>query len=294
MARQAAGSPRLLDLGGTGPIVHLAHANGFPPGTYRPLTETLTGHPADGAGRSYHVIALPSRPLWPGSLPESAPSWHPLADDLIRGLDDLGLSGIVGIGHSLGGVLTLWAAVRRPDLFRAVVLVDPVVLPPAMLWVVKLLRRLDLERRLPLVRRTLRRRRAWPSRQDCYAHFRSKPLFAAWPDASLWAYVEAATQECAGGQVQLVYPPEWEARIFATMPTDVWRAIPHLSTPALVVRGERSETFRARSEALMARLVPQARFVVVPGAGHLVPMERPVETGAAIRQFLDDLPLPPR
>jgi pimeloyl-ACP methyl ester carboxylesterase len=122
MTGQPAGPTRLLDLGGTGPIVHLAHANGFPPGTYRPLAEILTGQPVDGSGRSYHVIALPSRPLWPGSLPDSAPSWHPLADDLIRGLDDLGLSGIVGVGHSLGGVLTLWAAVRRPDLFRAVVL----------------------------------------------------------------------------------------------------------------------------------------------------------------------------
>jgi pimeloyl-ACP methyl ester carboxylesterase len=294
MTGQPAGPTRLLDLGGTGPIVHLAHANGFPPGTYRPLAEILTGQPVDGSGRSYHVIALPSRPLWPGSLPDSAPSWHPLADDLIRGLDDLGLSGIVGVGHSLGGVLTLWAAVRRPDLFRAVVLVDPVILSPAMLWVLGLLRRLGLERRLPLVRRTLRRRRAWSSRQDCYAHFRRKSLFATWPDASLWAYVEAGTHEGADGQVQLVYPPEWEARIFATTPIDVWRAVPHLSTPALVVRGERSETFRSRSEALMARLVPQARFVVVPGAGHLVPMERPAETGAAIRQFLDDLPLAAR
>jgi pimeloyl-ACP methyl ester carboxylesterase len=39
----------------------------------------------------------------------------------------------------------------------------------------------------------------------------------------------------------------------------------------------------------MARWLPQARFVVVPGAGHLVPMERPAETRAAIRDFLDAL-----
>jgi pimeloyl-ACP methyl ester carboxylesterase len=36
----------------------------------------------------------------------------------------------------------------------------------------------------------------------------------------------------------------------------------------------------------MERLLPQARFVVVPGAGHLVPMDRPAETGARIRDFL--------
>lgn len=37
----------------------------------------------------------------------------------------------------------------------------------------------------------------------------------------------------------------------------------------------------------MERLVPHARFLVIPGAGHLVPIARPAETGAAIPDFLD-------
>jgi len=267
-----------VDFGGDGPVVHLAHANGFPPGTYRPLVETLI--------ERYHVVALASRPLWPGSRPESAPDWHPLADDLIRGLDNLGLSGIVGVGHSLGGVLTMWAAVRRPDLFRAVVLIDPVILPLARLWAVRLLRALRIERRLPLVQGALHRRRVWPSRRACYEHYRAKPFFAAWPEASLWAYVEAGTRERADGQVELVYPPEWEAHVFATVPTDAWQAVPRLRTPALVVRGEHSATFRAECLARVERLLPHARVAVIPGAGHLVPLERPGETGMAIRTFL--------
>jgi pimeloyl-ACP methyl ester carboxylesterase len=39
----------------------------------------------------------------------------------------------------------------------------------------------------------------------------------------------------------------------------------------------------------MARMLPQARFAVVPSAGHLVPMERPADTGAAIHGFLHAL-----
>jgi pimeloyl-ACP methyl ester carboxylesterase len=115
---------KLLDLGGHGPFVHLAPANGFPPATYRQLARDLA--------QGYHVVSLLPRPFWPGSRPESAPDWHPLAGDLIRGLDELGLSGIVGLGHSIGGVLTLWAAIERPDLFRAVILVDPVIFAPGM------------------------------------------------------------------------------------------------------------------------------------------------------------------
>jgi len=270
----------LHDFGGDGPAVHMAHANGFPPGTYAPFAETLIG--------DYHVIGMPARPLWPGSRPESLPTWHPLADDLIQTLDALGLKNILGVGHSMGGVYTLLAAIRRSDLFRAVVLIDPVILPSTILWTLQLMRRLGLRQRLPLVRGALRRRRVYPSRQACFERYRTKPLFARWPDASLWAYVEAGTRPTSDGQVELLYPPAWEAHIFATSPADVWRYAPQLRTPALVLRGERSHTFRAQCQRRMERLLPDAQFRVIPGAGHLAPMERPEEVGAAVREFIRD------
>lgn len=272
------------DFGGKGPVIHLAHANGFPPATYQPLAETLTDR--------YRVIGLPSRPLWPGSRPESAPDWHPLADDLIQGLDRLGLQRIVGVGHSMGGVFTLWATVRRADLFRAVVLIDPVILPPARLWVVRIVRWLRLSHRLPLVQTALRRRRIWPSPQTCLGYYRAKPFFATWPEVSLRAYVQAGTRWRADGQVELLYPPQWEAHIFATTPTDVWRAVAQLSVPVLIIRGERSKTFPPQSQARMERLLSHAHSVVIPDAGHMVPLERPAQTGAAIRSFLASLGFP--
>jgi len=271
----------VVDFGGEGPLVHLAHANGFPPGTYRPLARTLTDH--------YRVLALPARPLWPGSRPECFSTWHQLADDLIQALDDRGLTSILAVGHSMGGVATLWAAVARPELFRAVTLVDPVILPPGRLWVLRALRRLGDRWHHPLVRGALRRRRVWPSRLACYESYRDKPFFARWPDESLWAYVEAGTRDLDDGRVALAYPPAWEARIFETIPTDVWQAVPDLRVPTLILRGELSDTFLPASQARMARLLPHARFAVVPGAGHLAPMERPAVLGAMIRDFFDAL-----
>jgi pimeloyl-ACP methyl ester carboxylesterase len=295
----------LHDFGGDGPVLHLACANGFPPGTYRRLAETLTPR--------YHVVALPSRPLLPGSSPDpvswaatggrpygrrpNPATWRLLADDLAAGLDGLDRAGsgagpAIGVGHSLGGVTTMWVAIRRPELFRAVVLIDPVLLPPAWLWAVGLLRGLGLWRQLPLVKGTLRRRRTWPSRQACFEQYRTRSLFARWPDESLWHYVEAGTRTldgagAASGEVELVYPPEWEAYIFASTPTEVWRDVPKLRTPALVLRGEQSTTFVPAAQARVARLLPQAQQATLPAAGHLLPMERPAETGAAILQFLD-------
>jgi pimeloyl-ACP methyl ester carboxylesterase len=273
--------------GGEGPLLHLAHANGFPPGSYHPLAEALAGR--------YQVVAFPSRPLWPGSRPENTPTWRPMAGDLVRALDDLGARDVIGVGHSLGGVLTLWAAIDRPDLFAAVVLIEPVLLPPTWLGYLRLLRWLGLGRRQPLVQGALRRRRTWASRDACYDYFRAKAFFARWSDESLGAYVEAGTRPRADGQVELVYPLRWEAHIFATTPLDIWRDLPHLRTlaflrkPILVLRGEHSETFVPAAQARVARLLPGARCQILADAGHLLPMERPAETAVAINAFLDDV-----
>jgi pimeloyl-ACP methyl ester carboxylesterase len=206
-------------------------------------------------------------------------------------LDALELGPVVGVGHSLGGVLTLWAASDRPDLFRAVVLVDPVLLVPHWLWALRIMRLLALDERQPLVQGALRRRRTWPDRQACFDHYRDKALFARWSDAALWDYVESGTRP-GGEGVALRYPPEWEARIFATTPTGIWRDVPRLAVPALVMRGARSDTFSPSAMARVGRALPAARLVEVPGAGHLVPMEEPAEIAATIRAFLADLPAP--
>ena len=36
-----------------------------------------------------------------------------------------GGSAIIGIGHSLGGILTFLAAYRRPELFKGIIMLDP-------------------------------------------------------------------------------------------------------------------------------------------------------------------------
>ncbi len=272
----------LHEFGGNGPVIHLAHANGFPPSTYKPFAEILTD--------CYKVIGFPSRPLWPGSRPEDAPNWHVLANDLIKGLDALGLKNIIGIGHSLGGVCTMFATISRPDLFRAILLIDPVILPPNRLRLVKWMRRLGLKHRLPLVQGALRRRRVWPSQEDCYKHWRSKSFFDNWTDDSLWSYVKAGTRKRDDGHVELIYPPEWEAHIFATPPTDVWDYVSKLRTPTIVIRGEYTNVFKPECQSRMKTLVPSARFHLVPEAGHLMPMECPVEVGVVVRSFLEEMP----
>jgi pimeloyl-ACP methyl ester carboxylesterase len=63
-------------------------------------------------------------------------------------------------------------------------------------------------------------------------------------------------------------------------------AVTAISVPALVAVGERDKAdFREGAQAL-ARALPNATQVVIPGAGHLAPLERPDQFRALLLEFL--------
>ncbi len=157
------------------------------------------------------------RPLWPGSSPAGLHDWRPLAGDLARFLDQRGLSGVFGAGHSMGATTTLRLALRQPDRFKALALVDPVFFPPRMALLWDLVYRLGLAgRALPLARRALWRKPVFEDKAAMFANYRSKAVFAGLSDAGLHAYVDALASPLPDGRVGLAYPPQWEARIYIT------------------------------------------------------------------------------
>lgn len=260
------------------PLLHLAHANGFPPATYRQALAPLFFH--------FHVVSFPFRPLWGGSPPEWLKSWEQLADDLLESLKGLGRFPVIGVGHSLGGAITLYAAVRQPDFFSKVVLLDSTLLSPKVLWQIRLFKLVGFEARSFLVKGALKRKRTWGSPEEAYRHFRGRQLFKNWSDGMVRTYTENITGPAPEGGVQLVYPPEWEARIYETIPTDVWKFVERLQQPTLVVRGENSNTFTAASEKAFRKRKPHADFRIIQGAGHLIAHEKPDETGKILMEFL--------
>ena len=264
------------DFGGQGPLLHFAHANAYPPGAYRQLLA--------GLAEAYHVLAMEQRPLWPQQHPEKMDTWHLFADDLIHFCRQQDLSGLVGVGHSLGAVVTMFAAVREPPLFHTLVLIEPVFLPPPILAAAEANPEHTSE--MPFVQKALNRRNRWTSRRAAFDRFRQKEVFRGLSDAALWDYVNEGLQEGADGRLALRFPRKWEARIYSRPPTDVWTLLPAVTQPTLAVRGAHSTTLQEESWQRWHSLQPQARFVEIPEAGHLLPMEKPQEVAKTSLSFL--------
>ena len=88
-----------------------SHANGFPAGTYRKLFQ----HWRD-AGYAVHAVEKYGHdPRFPVTS-----NWPYLRNELIELIERVGTEPVYLVGHSLGGYLSLLAALKRPELVRGV------------------------------------------------------------------------------------------------------------------------------------------------------------------------------
>ncbi|MCA1900412.1 MAG: alpha/beta hydrolase [Chloroflexi bacterium] len=281
-----------FDYGGEGAPLHFLHANGYPPECYKPLLELLKIR--------YRVFGMKLRPLWENTTPEDLDAWHPLSDDLLRFLNS-NPSGvnktIVGVGHSVGGVVTLRAALREPQRFRALILLDPVLFVPATLTAWKIVRDLKLGHKFhPKIKGALKRRRVFDNLDLVFQGYRSREVFKYMSDESLRAYIAGIVKPRAGGGFELAYSPEWEARIYLTglRDFDLWRGLPSLQIPTLIIRGAETDTFLENAAKLVKKKNPQIQVETLERCTHLLPLERPQEVFDLIWKFLEALSAPNR
>jgi len=267
------------DFGGNGPLLHFAAPNAYTPDCFHQFIAPFLPH--------YHIIAMFHRPLWPGTNPEElAGDWHLFAHDLIRFLDQENITNVIGMGHSLGAVATLYAAAERPELFSKLLLVDPVFLPPQILQMAAA-NPDQIRTYMPLIDKALRRRNRWATRQAAFDRFRGKRVFSRWSDEVIWDYVTySLAEDEETGEIVLRWPREWEAQIYSIPPQKVWDAISRLTHPTLAIRGTESDTLFPMAWEHWQQLQPDAAFVELPDVGHMMMMERPLLVAETILDYL--------
>lgn len=253
------------------PTLVFAHANGFNAQTYRTLLQPLAGQ--------LRVVAFDMRGHGFTTLPADPAlirGWRVYRDDLIRFAERLGGEPKIFAGHSLGATTSLMAAAARPDLSRALLLIEP-VLPPtrtvALAAFARIVRREDSL--LPRVAPARRRRARFASHAEAVAAFRSRGAFKTWPEAMLADYVEGGLLKDEAGGFRLACAPSWEAANFAVFPFGLASLGARIRVPLTILCGT---VHSAANEAVLQGLVRRhrdTRVEHVEGASHFLPMERP-------------------
>ena len=133
----------------------------------------------------------------------------------------------------------------------------------------------------------------------CGPGYRDDAARDAW-NAWAWALGDALDTEgllaLRGGREQTqachVHGPQGLAHAARATLTQqdasVIESLPAITVPTLIVIGSEDAPFLASADA-MERKIPDARKVVLQGAGHAANMDAPEEFNAAVREFLEGL-----
>jgi pimeloyl-ACP methyl ester carboxylesterase len=174
------------------------------------------------------------------------------------------------VGLSKGGAIALEVALRDPGAVRSLILVAPLVpdfpLSPELT---------DSFRKLA---RAIRADGVQPA------------ILAQWLQHPLIASAHALPGQRERVETMLLeFPGGDYLATSRDAPDREWTVVERLgelAAPTLVVSGERDIPDFAAMASLVAERVPGCALEIVPGCGHLVPLERPEALAAAILAFL--------
>jgi 3-oxoadipate enol-lactonase len=188
------------------------------------------------------------------------------ADDVAALLDVLKIERAVVVGLSMGGYVALAFAERHRDRLAGLVLMDTKATPD------------DAAGR--------------KGRDDAIATITadgtSKPV-ATMMEKLFASDTPAELRERVLAMMQRATPSAMIAALGAMRDRpDRTALLPQLvATPTLVMVGNEDQLTPPDANRAIAEAVPGADFVMVEGAGHLAPMERPQTVNEALQAFLD-------
>lgn len=251
---------RIRDHGGAGTPVVLLHGLAGHCGEWDSLAASL---------RPYHrVVAYDQRAHGASERHPADVSRAAYVADVFAVVSELELGEVILVGQSLGGHTAMLAAAARPDLVRALVLIEA---GPG-----------DPDAGLPdSIEKWLA---TWPvpfpSREAATRFFGGGPVGAGW----------AAGLERRTDGWWPRFAPELMVRSVAELARrPSWPEWARVRCPTLVVLAG-SGIFSGEAAREMVRARPGTTVVTVPGAGHDVHLEAPDLLRAAVTDFLRRLP----
>jgi 3-oxoadipate enol-lactonase len=242
---------------GEGPAVLLLHGIGGRASLWRPTLEAL--------GRDHRVIAL-DMPGYDGR-DTALDNFPAVADAALALLDADGIAEADVVGHSLGGMVALELALRHPTRVRRLVIVAS---SPAF-------------------------GSRDPAFREAFLAARQKPLDEglgmAGVAAALVPTMPGPSADPTAIPAAIAAMASVDERAYRTtlgMLTGFDRRgdLGQVAQKSLLIAGEADATAPPRGMQRMADAMPDAKLIVIPGVGHLLPLEAPDAFHAALRDFL--------
>jgi YbgC/YbaW family acyl-CoA thioester hydrolase len=190
------------------------------------------------------------------------------ADDLVGVLDALGVRQAVVCGLSMGGYIAFELLRRYGDRVRAVVLCDT---------------KAEADSEEGRRARDQLAELAEASGPEAVAERLLPKLLAA---STLADQPEVVTQCREMARRYSVRGMVGALRAMRDR-SDSTALLPTIAVPTLVIVGAEDQISPPPVAQAMAQAIPGARYAVIPGAGHLAPLEQPLATSRVLADFLD-------
>lgn len=260
------------------PLIHFAHANGVPSQVYQKFFDALSD--------AFDVIYLPF--IGTDQRYPVDNHWQSMSDQVIDSIVQKAQGRkVIGVGHSLGAVLTFKAALQRPELFEQVIMLDPPLImgkESFALHIAKSLRLKAVDNMSPAAL-SLRRRDHWDSREQAAELLRPKGFYQDFDQQCFDDYIQyALTEDHVRGGVELTIPKMVEVDIFRTNPSLWWMPQVKPRVPMQLIVASKGP-FLVRKFPQQVQKKFGIPFEIFEG-GHMFPLEHPMELAARIKNIL--------
>lgn len=251
-------------------MIHFAHANGFPSECYQALFKSLRLKsslcfiPIIGHNDDFPITE----------------NWSFLVDEVIESIQRQTNEAVIGVGHSLGGVLTLLASCKAPKLFKQVILLDAPIFGLSKSTLIKLIKSFNLMHLVTPYKITQRRQEEWDSLSLLKAYLLTKSLFKNFNEACLNDYIRYGFSSDNDGRFRLKFNRERESLIYKTVPHNMHRLMKKHCVPTSLIYSQSSHIITKHD---LFKMKNSYEFNISTCHGtHLFPFEHPQETSDKI------------
>lgn len=198
--------------------------------------------------------------------PDQVYTHRSFADDIEAFMHALNIEKAVIVGHSMGGLIAHMFAVAHPDRVEALVL---------MATAATMAGHPIIDELKPVVQSIPKDA---PAPVEFVVEFQASTSLDVVAPSVLYRYV-AESLQLEGGV--------WQSALDGMEAEDHRSQLPTVTAPTLVLWGDQDSVFARKEQDELIGLLPNAQLIVYPGAGHALNAERPAETVADMRAFLE-------